>query len=133
MILRTELDARRRGLHELHRRLELVTQGALDPGVVLNDVELFQIEARFAALGKASDEFKAWCCGSLARCAAGAHASLRKADETPQTHVTSNDGRGDGSNPRIALSLRSEVWTKHWTTHDSCRRADQLAAASKQA
>ena len=32
-----------------------------------------------------------------------------------------------------ALSLRSDAWRKHWTKHDSGRRADQLATAFKQA
>ena len=57
---------------------------------------------------------------------------MRKADEPPQIHITFNDKRGDGSDPCTALSLRSDVWRKHWTKHDSDRRADQLAAVFKQ-
>ena len=38
---------------------------------------------------------------------------------------------GDGSDPCTALSLRSDAWRKHWTNHDSDRRAEQLAAAFK--
>ena len=84
-------------------------------------------------LSKSSAEFRQWCHKSLTKGAAGAHAFLRKADEPPQIHVTFNDKRGDGSDPCTALSPKSDAWRKHWTKHDSGRRADQLATAFKQA
>ena len=46
-------------LRELHHRLELVTQGVLDPAIVVGDVDPFQKEARFARLGNGNDVFKA--------------------------------------------------------------------------
>ena len=46
MILRTELEARKRDLRVLHRRLELVTQGVLDPAIVVGDVEPFPKKKR---------------------------------------------------------------------------------------
>ena len=94
---------------------------------------LLHKEAQFAALSKSNDEFKQWCLNSLTKGACGCPTLfLRKADEPPQIHITFNDKRGDGSDPCTALSLRSEVWRKHWTKHDSDRRAEQLAAAFKQ-
>ena len=133
MILKTDLEARKRGLCEILHRIQLVTYGTLNPSVVIGDVALFHKEAQFAALSKSNDEFKQWCLNSLTKGAAGAHAFLRKADEPPQIHITFNDKRGDGSDPRTALSLRSDAWRKHWTKHDSDRRAGQLAAAFKRA
>ena len=106
--------------------------GILNPAAVIGDVGLFHKEAHFTALSKSDDEFQQWCLNSLTKGAAGAHAFLRKADEPPQIHITFNDKREDGSDPCTALSLRSEVWRKHWTKHDSDRRAEQLAAAFKQ-
>ena len=47
--------------------------------------------------------------------------------------MTFNDKRGDGSNPRTALSLRSGVLEKHWTKHDSEPRKDRLTTAFRQA
>ena len=106
IILKTDLEARKRGLCELLHRLQLVTQGTLNPATVIGDVVIFQKEAAYAVLGKSSAEFKQWCLNSLAKGAAGAHAFSRKADEPPQIHVTFNDKRRDGSDPRTALSLR---------------------------
>ena len=131
IILKTDLEARRRGLCDLLHRL--VTYGTLNPSVVIGDVAVFQNEALYAVLSKSSTEFKQWCHNSLTKGAAGAHAFLRKADEPLQIHVTFNDKRGDGSDPCTALSLRSDAWRKHWTKHDGGRRADQLATAFKQA
>ena len=93
---------------------------------------VFQKEAQYAVVSRSSAEFKLWCHSSLAKGAAGAHAFLRKADEPPQIHVTFNDKRGDGSDPCTALSLRSDIWRRHWTKHENDRRADQLATAFKQ-
>ena len=133
MILKTDLEARKRGFCELLHRLQLVTYGTLNPSVVIGDVAFFQKEAQDAVLSKSSAEFIQWCHNSLTEGAAGAHAFLRKADEPPQIHVTFNDKRRDGSDPCTALSLRSDAWRKHWTKHDSGRRAEQLATAFKQA
>ena len=58
MSLNTDLDARKRGLCDLHHRLQLVTQGTLNPAMVKGDVVAFQKEARYAVHGKASVEFK---------------------------------------------------------------------------
>ena len=132
MILKTELEARKRGLCELLHRIQLVISGILNPSAVVGDVALFQKEAPYAVLSKSSAEFRQWCRSSLTKGAASAHAFLRKADEPPQIHVTFNDKRGDGSDPCTALSLRSDFWRKHWTKHDSDRRAGQLAAALRQ-
>ena len=123
MILKTDLEARKRGLYELLHRLKLVTQGTLNPAMVICDVAIFHKEAQYGVLSKSSAEFKQTV----------AHAFSRKADEPPQIHVTFNDKKGDGSDPCTALSLRSDAWRKHWTKHDSDRRADQLATAFKQA
>ena len=105
----------------------------MNPAAVIGDVAVFQKEAQYAVLSKSGTEFKQWCHNSLTKGAAGAHAFLRKADEPPQIHVTFNDKRRDGSDPCTALSLRSDPWRKHWTKHDSGRRADQLVTAFKQA
>ena len=56
MILKTELEARKRDVRELHGRLELVTQGVMDPAIVISDVEPFQKEARLARLEKGRNE-----------------------------------------------------------------------------
>ena len=133
MILKTDLEARKRGLCETLHRIQLVTYGTLNPSVVIGDVALFHKEAQFAAFSRSNDDFKQWCLNSLTKGAAGAHAFLRKADEPPQILITFNDKRGHGSDPYTALSLRSDAWRKHWTKHDSDRRAGQLAAAFKQA
>ena len=58
MISRTELQARRRGLRELHNRLEVVTQGVLDPAIAVGDIEPFQKEARFAKLRKGTVDYR---------------------------------------------------------------------------
>ena len=71
MILKTDLEARKRGLYELLHRLQLVTHGTLNPAVVIGDVAFFQKEAHYAVLGKSS-EFKPWCHKSLTKGAAGA-------------------------------------------------------------
>ena len=133
MILKTDLEARKRGLCELLHRLQLVTHGTLNPSVVIGDVAVFQKEAQYAVLSTSSAEFKRWCHKSFTKGAAGAHAFLRKADEPPQIHVTFNDNRGDGSDPCTALFLRSDAWRKHWKKHDSGRRADQITTVLKQA
>ena len=133
MILKTDLEARRRGLCDLLHRIQMVTYGTLNPSVVIGDVAVFQKEAQHAVLSKSSTDFKQWCHNSLTKGAAGAHAFLRKADEPPQIHVTFKDKRGDGSDPCTALSLRSDAWKKHWTKHGCGRRPDQLATAFKQA
>ena len=133
MILKTELEARKRGLYELLHRIQLVVSGLLNPSAVVGDVLQFQKESHYAVLNKSSMEFRQWCLTSLTKGAASAHAFLRKADEPPQIHVTFNDKRGNGSDPCTALSLRSDAWRKHWTKHDSDRRTDQLTAALKQA
>ena len=104
MILKTDLEARKRGLCELLHRLQLVTYGTLNPSAVIGDVAVFQKEAQHAVLSKSSAENKQWCHNSLTKGAAGAHAFLRKADEPPQIHVTFNDKRGDGS-PRAVLEV----------------------------
>ena len=91
MILKTDVEVRQRGLCELFHRLQLVTHGTLNPAMVIGDVAVFQKEAEYAVLSKSSAEFKQWCHKSLAKGAAGAHASLRKADEPPQIHVTFKD------------------------------------------
>ena len=132
MIMKSDMEARKRGLSEILHRIEQVTCGVLNPSAVIGDVASFHKEARFAVLSKLNDEFKQWCLNSLTKGAAGAHAFLRKADEPPQIHITFNDKRGNGSDPCTALSFRSDVWRKHWTKHDSDRRADQLAAIFKQ-
>ena len=98
MILKTDLDARERRLSESLHRLQLVTQGTLDPAMVFG-VVAFQKEAQYVVLGKASSEFKQRCRNSLAMGAAGAHAFSRKADEPPQIHVTFNDKRRNGLRP----------------------------------
>ena len=86
MFLKTDLDARKRGLCELHHRLQLVTQGTRNPAMITGDVVAFQ---------KRSTVCSAWegkCRNNaLAKGAAGQHAFLRKADEPHQTHVTFND------------------------------------------
>ena len=134
MILKTDLQARKRGLYELLLRLQLVTYGTLNPSAVIGEIAFSQEEAQYAVLSKSSAEFKQWCHKSLTKGAAGAHAFLRRADEPPQIHVTFNDKRRDGSDPATAPPpLRSDAWRKHWTKHDSGRRADQLATAFKQA
>ena len=96
--------------------------------MVFSDVVVFQKEAQYEVISESSADFKQWCHSSLAKGAAGAHAFLRKADEPHQIHVTINDKRGDGSDC-TALSLRSDVWRRHWTKHENDRRADQLAIA----
>ena len=133
MILKTHLEARKRGLREVLHQLQQITQGTLHPARAIGDVAVFQKEAQYAVVSKSSDNFKQWCRSSLAKGAAGAHAFLRKADEPPQIHVTFNDKRRDGSDPCTALSLRSDTWRRHWTKHENCRRTDQLATAFKQA
>ena len=133
MILKTDLEARKRGLCELLHRIQLVTYGILNPSVVIGDVAQFHKEAHLAVLSKSNTEFKQWCHNSLTKGAAGAHAVLRKADEPPQIHITFNDKRWDGSDPCTALSLRTDAWRKDWTKDDSDRRAGQLATAFKQA
>ena len=133
MILKTHLEARKRGLCEVLHQLQLVTQGTLNPARVISDVAGFLKEAQYAVVSKSCACFRQWCHNSLAKGAAGAHAFLRKDDEPPQIHVTFNDKRGDGSDPCIALSLRSDTWRRHWTKHESYRRADQLATAFEQA
>ena len=44
MILKTDLEARRRGLCDLLHRIQLVTYGTLNPSVVIGDVAVFQKE-----------------------------------------------------------------------------------------
>ena len=133
MILKTHLEARKRGLREVLPQLQQITQGTLHPARTIGDVAVFQKEAQYAVVSKSSDNFKQLCRTFLAKGAAGAHAFLRKADEPPQIHVTFNDKRGDGSDPCTALSLRSDTWRRHWTKHENCRWTDQLATAFKQA
>ena len=133
MILKADLEARKRGLREVLHQLQQVTQGTLHPARVIGDVAIFQKEAQYAIVSKSSDNFKLWCRSSLAKGAAGAHAFLRKADEPPQIHVTFNDKRRGGSDPCTALPLRSDAWRKHWTKHENDRRTDLLATAFKQA
>ena len=94
MILKTDLEARKRDLYELLHRLQLVTHGTLNPAEVIGDVAVLQKEAQYAVLSKSSAEFKQWCHKSLTKGAAGAHAFVREADEPPQIHVTFNDKRG---------------------------------------
>ena len=93
MILKADLEARKRGLREVHHQLQQVTQGTLHPARVIGDLAIFQKEAQHAVVSKSSDNFKQWCRSSLAKGAAGAHAFLLKADEPPQIHVTNNDKR----------------------------------------
>ena len=133
MILKTDLEARKRGLCEVLHQLQLVTQGTLNAAKVISDVASFLKEAQYAVVSKSCAGFRQWCHNSLAKGAAGAHAFLRKDDEPPQIHVTFNDKRGDGSDPCTAPSLRSDTWRRHWTKHESYKRADQLATAFEQA
>ena len=58
MILKTDLDARKRGLSELHHRLQLATEGTLNPAMVIGNVVALEKEARYALHGKASVEVK---------------------------------------------------------------------------
>ena len=62
MILKTELEARKRGLSEILHRIQLVTYGTLNPSIVIGDVAPFHKEAQFAALSKSNDEFRSCRC-----------------------------------------------------------------------
>ena len=42
MILKTDLEARKRGQYELLHRLQLVAHGTLNPAVVIGGVAVFQ-------------------------------------------------------------------------------------------
>ena len=42
MFLKKDLDARKLGLCELHHRLQLVTQGTLNPAMITGDAVAFQ-------------------------------------------------------------------------------------------
>ena len=46
MILKADLEARTRGLQEILHRLQLVTQGTLNPATVIGDVATFQKDAQ---------------------------------------------------------------------------------------
>ena len=67
MFLKTDLEARKRGLCEVLHQLQLVTQGTLDPARVMSDVVVFQKEAQYAVVSKSSADFKQWCHRSLAK------------------------------------------------------------------
>ena len=56
MFLKKDLDVRKLGLCELHHRLQLVTQGTLNPATITGDVVAFQKDPQYAVLGKASVE-----------------------------------------------------------------------------
>ena len=58
MILKTDLEARKRGLCEVLNQLQLVTQGALDPARVISDVAVFQKEAQNAVVRQLSADFQ---------------------------------------------------------------------------
>ena len=58
MILKTNLEARKRGLYELLHRIQFVTHGTLNPSVVIGDVAVFQKEGQYAVLSKSSAEFR---------------------------------------------------------------------------
>ena len=80
MILKSDLAARKRGLCVLLHRLQLVTQGTLNPAMVIGDVATYSVERGTVrgAPSKSSAEFKQWCHTSLAKGVAGAHALVRK-------------------------------------------------------
>ena len=49
MILKTELQARKRGLCEVLHQLHLVTQGTLDPARFISDAAVFQKETQYGS------------------------------------------------------------------------------------
>ena len=61
MLLKTGLEARKRGLYELLHRIQLVVSGLLNPSAVVGDVAQFQKEAHYAVINKSSAEFRHWC------------------------------------------------------------------------
>ena len=73
MILKTHLEARKRGLREVLHQLQQVTQGTLHPARVIGDVAVFQKEAQYVVVSK-SCASKQWCRSSLAKSPAGAYA-----------------------------------------------------------